>query len=68
MGDVRVTWPLVGTCPTTNKHWKCKKLFGTVVLIMVQFSNMNKIVQLPESILFMLSYSNLPVPLRCKKQ
>ena len=25
MGDVRVTWPVMGTCPTTNKHWKCKK-------------------------------------------
>ena len=25
MGDVRVMWPVMGTCPTTNKHWKCKK-------------------------------------------
>ena len=51
MGDVRVTWPLVGTCPTTNKHWKCKKLFGTVVLIMVEFSNMNKIGHLQDDII-----------------
>lgn len=51
MGDVRVTWPLVGTCPMTNKHWKCKKLFGTVVPIMVQFSNMNKIGHLQDDVI-----------------
>ena len=51
MGDVRVTWPLVGTCPATNKYWKCKKLFGTVVLIMVQFSNMSKIGHLQDDVI-----------------
>ena len=51
MGDVRVTWPLVGTCPTTNKHWKCKKLFVTVVMIMVQFSNKDKIGYLHDDVI-----------------
>ena len=56
----------------------CLLVFGyTVVLIMVQFSNMDEIghlhddviwLQLPESIFFMLSYLNLLVPLSFKKQ